>query len=135
MVYPCVRAMLGTFRPFRRVACALAFAALAGCGSQPTGDEILRELTVASEAMAAELARAEHIGDLKANEARLRELAGRMSRLRRDARKATHASEETKRLYEPRLRAALRQIAEALVDWSREGKWDMLEWADELRGP
>lgn len=126
-------------RPSRTVACplwlaaALALAAAAGCGNGRSADEVLRDLTAAAEEMDALLAEAETLEDLETRGERLRQLAGLMRSLQAEARAAGEASPYALERYGHRLQEALDSIAATLADWSREEKWDMLDYADDWR--
>ena len=118
------------------LACAAAAALLAtpcGCGRSRRHEQVLRDLAAAAEQMARVLERAESLEDLKAREARLRALVRRLTDLKRDSARLGKAPAPVLRRYGPRAAAALEKIAGVLADWSRRGKWDMLEYVDGLK--
>ena len=105
----------------------------ASCRGRRPAADVLAELAACSEQMAAALAKASSLDDLKAEEETLRSLAGRMERLGAEARRAGRASDEELKKWAGRIEAALAAIARTLAEWSRQDRQDMLEFVDALK--
>lgn len=111
---------------------AFLLAFLLGCGGARTADEVLGELADTAQEMAAALSAAETLPDLEARSERLRHLARRMGQLQAEARAAGEASPEALARHGPRVAEALESIGATLADWSREGKWDMIDFVENM---
>jgi len=114
-------------------ALALAVLAQPSCRARRPPAGVLADLASCAEQMAAALAQASGLDDLKAREELLRSLAGRMERLQAEARRAGPASEEELKTWSPRVDAALTSIARTLAAWSRQDRQDMLNFVDGLK--
>ena len=108
-------------------------AASPGCRARRSHAQVLEDLAATTEALAKELAAARSVEDLKSREPRLKALATRARRLRIESRRLGPAPEATRARYEARTRAALERVAAIQVEWSRQGRWRMLRFVDNLK--
>ena len=120
------------FAAWALLASLLALAA--GCKARQSHEAAARELVGLTEEMARILSDAKTLKDLRARGTRLKALAARGKALEMASKRLGKAPARALVEYGPRLNAAMEKIADVMVSWSEQEKWDMLAFVDDLKG-